>query len=250
MTKTGGSKHQKRIATPRNWILQRKKYKFAYKADPGPHNREKCIPLGMLLRDVLNLAGTARETKIILNNKLVTIDGRVVTNPKFPVGLMDIVHIENLDKSYRILPHHLHVLMPYEIKKSTTKTKSCQIMNKQTLKGGYTQLNLHDGRNIRLPKEEGIEQKYSTKDTIIIELPSQKIIDHFPFKEGMYAIIIDGRNVGKHGSIKEFQWRFGPRASTVSIVTSDGEEVQTTPEYIFVIGKNSPWWNESKGAEN
>lgn len=250
MTKTGGSKHQKRIASPRNWVLQRKTHKFAYRADPGPHRREKCIPLGLLLREVLNLTETARETKIILNKHLITIDGRIVTNPKFPVGLMDVVHIENLNKSYRILPHFLHAIKPFEMKKSAVKTKSCQIMNKKTIKGGYTQLNLHDGRNIRLPKEEGIEQKYSTKDTIIIELPSQKIIDHFPFKEGMYAIIIDGKNVSKHGKIKEFQWRFGPLASTVTIVSSEGEEVQTTPEYIFVIGKDSPWWQETSGAEN
>jgi small subunit ribosomal protein S4e len=250
MTKTGGSKHQKRIASPRNWILHRKKHKFAYRADSGPHSREKCIPLGLLLRDVLSLAETAREIKIILNKQLVSIDGRVITNPKFPVGLMDVIHIENLNKSYRILPHYLHVLMPFEMKKSATKNKACQIMNKTTIKGGIIQLNLHDGRNIRLPKEEGIEQRYSTRDTIIIEIPSQKIIDHYPFKEGMYAIIIDGRNVSKHGTIKEFQWRFGPRASTVTIVTSEGEEVQTTPEYIFVIGKTSPWWTETKGAAN
>ena len=65
----------------------------------------------------------------------------------------------------------------------------------------------------------------------------------------MYAIIIAGRNVAKHGTIKEFQWRFGPRASTVTLKTSDGTEVQTTPEYIFVIGEKSPWWS-AKGAEN
>ena len=64
----------------------------------------------------------------------------------------------------------------------------------------------------------------------------------------MFAIITDGRNVSKSGLIKDFQWRFGPRASTVTIVTSEGEEVQTTPEYIFVIGKNAPWWL-AKGDE-
>jgi small subunit ribosomal protein S4e len=250
MTKTGGSKHQKRIASPRNWTLHRKQYKFAYRTDSGPHSREKCIPLGILLRDVLKLSETARETKNILNQKLVSIDGRVITNPKFPVGLMDVIHIDKINASYRILPHNLHMILPFEMKKSGTKTKACQIKNKTTIKGGIMQLNLHDGRNIRLPKDvEGIEMKYRTRDTIIIELPSQKIVDHFPFKEGMFAIITDGRNVGKRGIIKDFQWRFGPRASTVTITTSEGEEVQTAPEYIFVIGKTGPWWL-AKGDEN
>ncbi|MHA1210877.1 MAG: 30S ribosomal protein S4e [Candidatus Heimdallarchaeota archaeon] len=248
MTKTGGSKHQKRIASPRNWVLERKKHKFAFRVNPGPHGKAKSIPLGILLRDVLKIVETARELKIILNKKLVKIDGRSVTDPKFPVGLMDVVHIDKLNKTYRILPHHSHVLKPEEIKKTGKLNKACQIMNKTTIKGGITQINLHDGRNIRLPMEPGIEQKYQTKDTIVINLPKQEIVQHFPFKKGMYAIIIDGRNVGKQGTIKEVQWRFGPRASTV-ILTSPEGEVQTTPEYIFVLGEKSPYW-EIKGAGN
>ena len=197
MTKTGGSKHQKRIASPRNWTIPRKKHKFAFRADPGPHSKNKCIPLGILLRDVLHIAETARELKIILNKKLVKIDGRVVTNPKHPVGLMDVIDIAEINKKYRILPHERHVMLPFEMKKSATLTKVCQIMNKTTIKGGITQLNLHDGRNINLPKSDDSATKYNTKDSIEIKLPSQAIVTHFPFKEGMYAIITAGKNVGK-----------------------------------------------------
>ncbi|NHJ87391.1 MAG: 30S ribosomal protein S4e [Asgard group archaeon] len=242
MTKTGGSKHQKRISSPRNWVIPRKKHKFVYKADPGPHGALDSMPLGILLRDVLKEVETSRELRYILNRKLVSVDGRVVKNLKFPVGLMDVISISEINKSFRILPHELHVMMPYEIKKASSDVKACQIKNKTTIKGGIVQLNLHDGRNILLPKEEGIEQKYRTRDTVIIKLPSQEIVEHYPFEEGKYAIITQGRNVGKHGTIKNFQWRFGPRASTVTITTDKGEEVQTTPEYIFVIGDKGPFW--------
>ncbi|MFW9924331.1 MAG: 30S ribosomal protein S4e, partial [Candidatus Thorarchaeota archaeon] len=104
MTKSGGSKHQKRVSSPRNWTLERKTFKFSIRADPGPHTREMCIPLGILLREVLKLAETTRELKIILNKKLVKIDGRVITNTRFPVGLMDVIEIDELKKKYRILP--------------------------------------------------------------------------------------------------------------------------------------------------
>jgi small subunit ribosomal protein S4e len=242
MTKTGGSKHQKRIASPRNWILERKKNKFALRSDPGPHGKEHCIPLGLLLRRYLQLTETNRELRFILNKRLIKIDGRVVTNHRFPVGLMDIIEIGGINKIYRILPDKLHLLMPYEVKeKSGDLTKICQIKNKTTLKGGIIQLNLHDGRNIVLPKEKGIEQKYRSRDSIEIKIPSQEIINHYPFEEGKYGIITAGRNVGIHGKIKEFEWRFGPRASTVTIESSDGTEVQTTPEYIFVVGEDKPW---------
>ena len=250
MTKTGGSKHQKRIASPRNWILQRKKHKFAFNVNPGPHGKQHSIPLGILLRDVLNIAETTRELKIILHKQKVKIDDRVVTSTKFPVGLMDIVQIDDIKKVYQIRPHHLHVIMPYEITKPSKIQKACQINNKTTIKGGITQLNLHDGRNINLPNEEGSAKKYMTRDTIIINLPSQEIVSHIQFKEGMYAIITAGKNVGKHGKIKEIKWRFGPRASTVTLVSPSGEDVQTTPEYIFVVGEKGPFWKDTKGAAN
>ena len=249
MTKTGGSKHKKRIASPRNLLIERKKHKFTFRANPGPYAMKKSIPLGVLLRDILKLADTKRELKNILNQRLVKIDGKIITNPKFPLGLMAVIEIEKLNKSYRILPHELHLIMPYEIKKATNTQKACQIMNKSTTKNGAIQLNLHDGRNIILPKEAGIEQKYNTKDTVILDLPSQQIINHFPFKEGMFAIITAGQNVGKQGIIKEFTWRFGPTASTVTLSSADGVEVQTTQEYIFVIGEQKPWWL-AKGDDN
>lgn len=249
MTKTGGTKHQKRIAAPRSWVIARKQFKFAYRVNPGPHGIEASVPLGILLRDNFNLGDTAREIRIILNKKAIKVDGRIITDPKFPIGVMDIIQIDSINKFYRVLPDSQHNLKAYEMKKTSKITKACQIMEKSTLKGGITQLNLHDGRNIILPKEEGIERRYNTKDTLIIEVPTQAIIQHIPFKEGMYAVIKAGKNVGKSGIIKNFQWRFGPRASTVTITSPEGEEVQTAPEYLFVIGEKAPWW-DVKGDGN
>ncbi|MEA2071522.1 MAG: 30S ribosomal protein S4e, partial [Asgard group archaeon] len=147
MTKTGGSRHQKRVASPRNWPIPRKQYKFAIRADPGPHGKEYCIPLGILLRDVLKLAENKRELKIILNKEYVKIDGQIVTNHRYPVGLMDLVEIAQINKTYRIVPDKLHILMPNEIEKIEELTKLCQIRKKTTVKNGRIQLNLHDGRN-------------------------------------------------------------------------------------------------------
>lgn len=240
MTKTGGSRHQKRIAAPRNWVIPRKKYTFTAHASPGPHGKEHCLPLKIILRDILRVAENAREARLILNKRLVKIDGRVVTDPNFPVGLMDIIEIDRINKYYQMLPHQQHVLMPYEISAPDKLTKFCQIKGKTTVKGDILQLNLHDGRNILLPKEEGIEKRHRVKDVIEISLPGQEIVSHLPFKEGMYAIITQGKNVGTHGMLREFEWRYGPRASTVTLEAADGSMVQTTPEYIFIIGEKKP----------
>lgn len=241
MTKTGGSKHQKRIAAPRIWKINRKGNKFTVRTDPGPHKKDESIPLLIVLRDIFQLAETARETRFILNKKLVKIDGKVVTNPKHPVGLMDYIQLEKINKTYQLLPAKKHNLKFVELKDKPDKlVKLCQIKGKTTCKGGQCQLNLHDGRNILLPKEDKREQQLKTRDTILITVPSQEIEEHLPFKEGMYAVITDGQNVGKHGKIKQLDWRYGPRASTVTLTDPNGLEVRTTPEYTFVIGEKSP----------
>ena len=77
------------------------------------------------------------------------VDGVVRTDPRFPVGLMDIVEIPDMEKIYRILPKWKKGLVPQEVSKKESSFKLCRIENKTTIKNGNIQLNLHDGRNIR-----------------------------------------------------------------------------------------------------
>ena len=62
-----------------------------------------------------------------------------------------------------------------------------QIKNKTTIKDGLTQLNLHDGRNIVLKKEESNVTRYSTHDTVKISIPDQKILEKYELKIGNYG---------------------------------------------------------------
>ncbi|TLZ94355.1 MAG: 30S ribosomal protein S4e, partial [Methanobacteriota archaeon] len=84
-------KHLKRLSAPRSWSTPRKTDFWIVRPSPGPHAIGESVPLGSILRDMLKLCDSAREARHILNNRGVLIDGRVVTDPKFPVGLMDVL---------------------------------------------------------------------------------------------------------------------------------------------------------------
>ncbi|MEM3193440.1 MAG: S4 domain-containing protein, partial [Candidatus Bathyarchaeia archaeon] len=76
MGKMGGSRHLKREMTPTFWPIHRKKFVWALKPSPGPHPIERCIPLGVIVRDLLGLAETMREAKKIIAQGKILVDGR------------------------------------------------------------------------------------------------------------------------------------------------------------------------------
>ncbi len=96
-------KHLKRLPAPRSWTVTRKTEFWVLRPSPGPHPIERSVPVGLILRDMLKLCDTAREARHILNNRGVLVDGRVITEPKFPVGLMDVLTLKDLKTHYRML---------------------------------------------------------------------------------------------------------------------------------------------------
>lgn len=92
------SKHLKRLAAPRILKISRKVDPWLAKPRAGPHRSEDSIALGVIIRDILKLADKAREAKRIIVSRNIFVDGKVVTDPKYSVGLMDIIYIKTTDK--------------------------------------------------------------------------------------------------------------------------------------------------------
>ncbi|MEK9695427.1 MAG: hypothetical protein VW270_06650, partial [Candidatus Poseidoniales archaeon] len=78
--------------------------------------------------------------------------------------------------------------------------KVCRIEGKTTVKGGKTQLNLHDGRNILVDNAS----EYKTGDSLKLGLPDQNIIQHIKFGEGTRCYLIGGVHVGSTADMTEF----------------------------------------------
>lgn len=239
MARRGQKKHLKRLPAPRHWPIKRKAGKFTTRAIPGPHPKEYCLTLAIILRELLEYANDMREVKTILSDGQVIVDGRTRKDPRHPVGMMDVIEITSSGEIYRLLPKRRGGLRLVPIEDSEKKIKLCRIEKKMIASGARVQLTLHDGRNILLPKDAN-PSEYNTLDTLKVSVPEQEVMELIPLKTGVHAIVTRGRNVGNEGKVIEIERRFGTHASTVTLESSDGTRFQTALEYVFALGIDKP----------
>jgi len=218
--------HLKRLAMPRSWPLPRKTSVWVSKPKPGAHSLERGMPLNMVMRDVLGVATSNREVRHILNQGLVSIDGRVCKETRRSVGLMDVLTLGG--DNYRCVLDHKGRLRYRPIPASDASWKVCRIEGKTTIKGGKTQLNLHDGRNVIVDDASA----YSTNDALKLALPSQDILEHITFAEGTRCFLIGGVHVGTFADVREYIVK---RSSMPNEVQFD--EFGTTVDNVFAVGK-------------
>jgi len=239
----GGSRHLKRFAAPPLWPIPKKTAIWAVKPSPGPHPADYSIPLAIILRDILGYANNMREVRFILNDKMVLIDGVARRDPKFPVGVMDVLSIPKTGENYRILPDRRGRLILHRIDDSEARFKLCKIIGKTMLKKGRLQLNLHDGRNILVKLADPlhpVEDVYHTHDALQISIPENIPVTHIPLKNGTLCLIIRGSNIGRTGYLVDKipgSLTSNPRAI---LEDEHGERFETTLDYVFPIGVEKP----------
>lgn len=242
MGKKGGSRHLKRMPAPGFWPIGAKEFQWAVKPRPGPHPKESCIPLSIILRDYLHSARTAREAKLLLSQGKVKVDGRVRRDEKYPVGLMDVVEIPDAKAAFRVIPAKGKALALVETNKEEAGFKLCRIEDKRTVAHGHLQVNLHDGRNILVKVQNPgnpTEDTYSAGASLQIEIPSQKIMKQMKMTEGAYAVVTGGTNTGRHGKISSIDVGTATRPTIVEIKDDKGEAFRTVGDYVFVVGEGT-----------
>ena len=194
----GSTNHIKRLAMPRSWPLPRKTSIWVTKAAPGAHALELCMPVVVVIRDILGYAKSTREVRHILHNNLVSIDGRICKDSRRGVGFMDVLTLG--EENYRCIVDRKGILRYRQISKKEAGTKVCRINGKTTIKGGKTQLHLHDGRNILT--DDAAE--YNTGDSLVLALPSQEIKEHIRFSDGIKCYLTGGATVGEFAEVSEY----------------------------------------------
>ncbi len=227
------SKHNKRYNSPsRMWGIPTKEHFWAPKVRPGKHPKDRSVPLLVLIRDMLGYAHTAREGRRIIGDRKVMVDGKAVTDPKAPIGLMDVISIPELNEHYRLMFDQHGRMRLVSVSPGQESWKLCRIEDKTILKNGEVQYNLHDGRNLRSQDANA----HKTKDVLKIEVPNQLLMDNYPFAEGSVAIITGGKHIGEVGKIKEYEI---VRSSKPNLVHFQ-EGFTTIEDYVFVVGKDKP----------
>jgi small subunit ribosomal protein S4e len=216
--------HTKRIA-----VGYGKENKWVATPNPGAHPRNESIPLLLIVRDILGYADTSKEAKKIIHDGLVSVDKKARRDHKYSAGLMDVIEIPTLSKHYRLVPGKKGLELK-EIDEKDSNIKPCRIINKTKVRGGKTQIALHDGGTILADTDE-----YKTNDTLVIKLPERKMSETIRFEKGNLALIYKGRHKGMSGKIKDIIPATATRKSVTTL-----EDMQTLTEYAFIIGSDKP----------
>lgn len=230
----GSRKHLKRFKAPKHWPIHPKENKWTIKPNAGPHSIEGSLPLLLIVRDILGVADNAREAKRIINNGEILVDGKIRKDYKYPVGFMDVIEIPKSKYVFRVLPDEKGRLIIHPIAKENADFKLCKIVDKTTIRGGKTQLNLHDGRNCL------VEDEYKVGDVVILKVPDQEVSERIIFENGTIGLITGGKHIGEIGRIKQINITKSSMPNTVEMETEDKKTFLTLKDYVFVIGKDEP----------
>jgi small subunit ribosomal protein S4e len=223
----------KRLAAPRSVQLHRKEKKWTMKASPGPHPLEQTVPLGIIVRDFLKLCDTYREVKQVIANGEILVDNTPRKNHKFPCGLMDVISIPKQKQYHRVLFDRRGKFTLVPISENESHWKLCRIQNKTIVKGNKLQLNLHDGRNTLVKKDE-----YKTGDVLKFSFKDNKISDVLKFDKGNVSLITGGSHIGQIANIEQVQ--IVPSSKSNLTIMKGENEFSTLTDYVFPIGKNKP----------
>jgi len=238
--KKGKKGRLKRKPAPRFWPIHRKESVWIVRPSPGPHSLEKCLPLSLVLRDILGVAETRKEAKKIISQGKIYVDGKLRRKDNFPVGLMDVISMPDLKKFYRILPSHKGLFLN-PISKEEAGFKLFRVNGRTIVKNGASQIALHDGSNMLIKVEDPEnppEVVYETFDTLKMGLPEKEVLDQLKTKKGNIAIITGGKNIGKQGKIVEIEETEAKKRRNALVVIEDekGNHYQTILDFIFSIG--------------
>lgn len=232
MVKKGGSKKLKRQMAPNFWQVKRKGFPFILSANPGPYAKDKCYPIGILLRDVLHVCNSLHEAKMVMNSGLIQIDGIIRGDVHFGTGIMDVINIIPNDESYRLIPKDLNVLIPIKTKEKDIKL--LKITSKVSIKGNKLQYGFHDGKTLISDNKQ-----MNVGDVCLVKLPKIEIIDHIKFDTGSTVLVIQGENAGKIGKISEIKngmFSLPKRA----VVEFKERSVELPVDIVMPIGNDKP----------
>ncbi len=232
MVKKSGSTKLKRQMAPKFWQIKRKGFPFILSVNPGPYAKNKCYPMGVLLRDVLHLCSNLHEAKVIMNSGQIKVDGVVRRDIHFGVGIMDIIEIVPSGESYRLVPKDLKILVPVKTKEKDVKL--LKITSKVSIKGNRIQYGFHDGKSLISE-----DKQMNVGDVCLVKLPSIQIENHIKFEVGCTVLVIQGENAGRIGKIDEIKngmFSLPKRA----VVNFDDRSVELPINIVMPIGNDRP----------
>ncbi|KAJ1555901.1 40S ribosomal protein S4 [Cladochytrium tenue] len=238
----GPKKHLKRLNAPKHWMLDKLTGTWAPRPSSGPHKMRESLPLVIFLRNRLRYALTGKETKQIVMQRLIKVDGKVRTDITFPAGFMDVISIERTGENFRLVYDTKGRFTIHRISNEEAKYKLGKVKHVKVGQKGIPFAVTHDGRTIRYP-----DPLIKVNDTVKIDIETGKVTEFIKFETGNLAYITGGRNMGRVGVITHRERHHGG-FDIVHIKDALGHAFATRLTNVFVIGHgDKPWISLPKG---
>lgn len=233
MGNKGGRNKLKRLAAPRNWDISRKSTRFVFKPMAGPHSIGSSYPLGVVVRDLASMATLSRELKFMVKTGKVKIDGKERSTLRFPVGLFNVVSVPVEGADFRLVPSPRGLSLA-KVAGDEAGKKLCSIKSKIKVRGGHMQYGLHDGRSI---VDDALD--LSPGDAVLLEVPSQKVLDKVKLGKGSLGVVLSGDRAGQLGKIVEVKKGTVSREKMVKISLPSGD-AEVPSRLVFPVGVDAP----------
>ena len=212
----------KRQKVPKTWPTERKGTKYVVSPNS---NADKGIPILVVVRDILKMAQNRKEVKRAIHSQQILINDKKTKDDKNAVLLFDLVTILSADKKirkkYRLELSDKKKFIMVDVPEETD-SKIAKVIDKKTLKGKKTQINLSDGRNFIS------DVKCNVNDSIVVDLKDNKIKECLPLEVGSPAMVFEGKHLGMKGIIK------GINPQNI-VISSGKEEINVLIKQLMVL---------------
>jgi len=213
--------HLKRQRAPSKWPVQRKGTTFI--VSPSS-NLKLGIPILVVLRDILKVAQNKKEVKRAFFLGNILVNQKKISDFKYSLFLYDKITIIPSKKYYRLGLSESGKFALEDISEKDSYFKIAKIIDKKTLKGKKTQLNLSDGRNFIS------DLKCNVNDSVKIDFAKKQVTECLPLKEKAHVIVFAGKHSGKKGTIGKID----NEKKIVEVESGKGDKVNVLIKQLMV----------------
>merc|ERR1712060_146086 len=160
------------------------------------------------------------------------IDGKVRRDPRFPLGMMDVVSLTKTGENFRILFDIKGHFQAVRIDAKEAGFKLCKIKRKVLGKNKVPYIVTHDGRTIRYPHPDA-----KKNDSVKVNLETGEIDGIVKFENGCQVMVTGGNNIGRVGALMHVEHHPGSY-EIVQVKDTAGNVFATRLSNIFVVGQN------------
>lgn len=231
-----GKNHLMRLNSPNTWAVERKENQFIARPITTGQKTKYCLPLIIVLRDMLKVGKTAKEIKYILNNNDLLINGEKRKEIKYPVGIFDVIDIKSLKESYRLMLNKRGKLILVKVSGNEANLVLLKISKKTAIKGGKLQLSFTNGTTMLSNKisDKAGDNQLKVNDVVVYDFVNHKAIDVLKLEKGNTIYLTGGQHVGSVVKIE------GVKDNQIIFKTTTNETFVTLLDYAFLIGRESP----------